>query len=140
MAGDELGSKGRPVARARGRIAECSEELALLDVADSGIRCRYAIRHRKATEEIDTSPGSVARVKGDTLPWTPNQVAHTWREPYGVVDGSRPSTTRSCSPLASVRHHCMLGEHRSVKPCEHERLRLAFRRAAVVPHTCQRRT
>jgi len=120
-----------------GRIAECSEELALLDVADSGnplSGMRFDIG--KATEEIRYFAGIGGEVKGDTLPWTPNQVAHTWREPYGVVG----RITAFNHPFMFAAGKCaaplMAGNTVVLKPSEHtsvSTLRFAELAAEVLP-------
>jgi len=90
--GDELAGKGRPVDELAGRIAECSEELALLDVADSGKSAvRYAIRHREGDpRRSDTSPGSwrgegrYAPVDSRTRWLTPGASPTAWSTDHGL--------------------------------------------------------
>jgi betaine-aldehyde dehydrogenase len=119
------------------RIAECAQELALLDVADSGnplSGMRFDVK--KAVEEIRYFAGIGGETKGDTIPWTPDQMAHTWREPYGVVG----RITAFNHPFMFAAGKCaaplMAGNTVVLKPSEHtsvSTLRFAELAAEVLP-------
>jgi betaine-aldehyde dehydrogenase len=68
------------------RIAESADELARLDVADSGNPLRGMQQDvQGAVEEIEYYAGLASQTGGMTVPTGDDMLAYTVREPYGVV-------------------------------------------------------
>jgi betaine-aldehyde dehydrogenase len=68
------------------RIAENADELARLDVADSGNPLRGMQQDvQGAVEEIEYYAGLASQTGGTTVPTGDDMLAYTVREPYGVV-------------------------------------------------------
>ena len=119
------------------RIEESAQELALLDVVDSGNPLTgMQADVRRAVEEVRYFAGLGGELKGDTIPWTDRQFASTTREAYGVVG----RITAYNHPLMFAAGKCaaplMAGNAVVLKPSEHtslSSLRLAELAEDVLP-------
>jgi betaine-aldehyde dehydrogenase len=119
------------------RITEQAEELARIDVADSGnpisgMRADVV----SAVAEIDYFAGLAPETKGTTLPGGADQLTYTVREPYGVVGRIIPFNHPFKFAAGKVAAPLAAGNAVVLKPAEHtsmSALRLAALAADVLP-------
>lgn len=68
------------------RLRDHVQDLALIDAADAGLPRRAMIGDvEAAATQLEFFAGLVSEIKGETIPFGPDQLNYTTREPLGVV-------------------------------------------------------
>lgn len=116
-------TRARVIRELAARLEERAEELALIDVADSGnplTGMRGDIRG--AARELHYFAGLGGEAKGFTLPPDPEALTYTIREPYGVVGRIIPYNHPLKFAAAKTAAPLMAGNAVVLKPAEHTSL------------------
>jgi aldehyde dehydrogenase (NAD+) len=78
--------RGRLLSRLGETIANCAEELALIEARDTGKPMKQSRADMVATARyFEFYGGAADKVHGETIPFLNGYQVQTWREPYGVT-------------------------------------------------------